>query len=332
MKSHEYEVSGRDLARLAARVAGPVVLFAVLMRLGAVSGLSPSPWPALDLDRTILTHQANASRNPNDSDIVLIGDSSCLMDVSAVKLNQHLGDRHRPLNLGTFMYLGFGGYASMLARYNDVNPGRVRVVVLLVHPEMLRGIEPVSSYLLLLSDLYAGTDPSEPGSVHGQLCGLLGLNIFQNRFLARCPLPLPGQYGRLYGFNLDLYNYMERARGSAVDPHQYVPASGQGDAEYRLSPALESACLAFRAAVPARASLLVGITPVPESFAAPNYPAKAKQILRQYGQWLQADCLTNLPPTLPDALFASTTHLNQQGSETYTEILAQCLEPHLRAK
>jgi hypothetical protein len=321
-----------DLARLAARVAGPVVLFAVLMRLGAVSGLLPTSWPALDLDHTILTHQANASRNPNDSDIVLTGDSSCLMDVSAVKLRQHLGGRHRPLNLGTFMHVGFGGYASLLARYNEVNPGRVRVVVLLVHPEMLRGVEPVSNYLLFLSDLYADNDPSVPSSVHGQLCGLLGLNIFQSRFLARCPLPLPGRYGQFYGFNLDLYNHMERARGSAIDPHQYVSAPGQGDAEYRLSPALEAACLAFRAAVPARANLLVGLTPVPESFPAANYPAKARQILLQCGRWLQADCLTNLPPTLPDALFASTTHLNQRGSETYTEILAESLEPHLRAK
>jgi len=332
MKSHEYEVSGSDLARLAARVAGPVVLFAALMRLGAMTGLWPAPWPALDLDRTILTHQANASRNPNDSEVVLTGDSSCLMDVSAIKLRQQLGGRHRPLNLGTFMYVGFGGYASMLARYNDVNPGRVRVVVILVHPEMLRGIEPVSNYLLLLSDLYAGTDPSAPSSVHGQLCGLLGLNIFENRFLGRCPLPLPGQYGRFYGFNLDLNNYMERTRGSAVDPHQYVPAPGQGNAEYRLSPALESACLSFRAAIPAGAKLLVGLTPVPESFAAANYPGKARQIILQCGQWLQADCLTNLPPTLPDALFASTTHLNQQGSVTYTEILAKCLEPLLGAK
>jgi hypothetical protein len=332
MKSHEYEVSGSDLARLAARVAGPVVLFAALMRLGAMTGLWPSPWPALDLERTIITHQAYASREPNDSDLVLTGDSSCLMDVSAIKLRQQLGGRHRPLNLGTFMYVGFGGYASMLARYNDVNPGRVRVVVLLVHPEMVRGIEPVSNYLLLLSDLYAGTDPNAPGSVHGQLCGLLGLNIFENRFLGRCPLSLPGQYGRFYGFNLDLYNYMERTRGCAVDPHQFVPTPGQGNAEYRLSPALESACLAFRAAVPAGAKLLVGLTPVPESFAAANYPGKARQILRQCGQWLQADCLTNLPPTLPDALFASTTHLNQQGCETYTAILAKCLEPHLRGK
>jgi hypothetical protein len=332
MKSHEYELVRGDLARLAARIAAPVVLFAVLMRLGAMTGLWPCPWPALDLDRTILAHQAYASRELNDSDVILTGDSSCLMDVSAVKLQRQFAGRYRPLNLGTFMYMGFGGYASMLSRYNDVNPGRVRVVVLLVHPEMLRGIAPVSSYLGILSDLYAGTDPEAPNSVHGQLCGVLGLNIFESRFLGRCPLPLPGQYGRFYGFNRDLYNYMGRARGSAVDPHQYVPAPGQGNAEYRLSAGLESACLAFRAAVPAGAKLLVGLTPVPESFAEANHPAKAREILRQFGQWLQADCLTNLPPTLPDALFASTTHLNQKGSEAYTEILAECLEPHLRAK
>ncbi len=192
MKSHEYEVSGSDLARLAARIAAPVLLFAVLMRLGVMTDLWPRPWPALDLDRTILTHQAYASRGSNDSDLVLIGDSSCLMDVSAVKLQQQLGGRHRPLNLATFMYMGFGGYASMLSRYDDVNPGRVRVVVLLLHPEMLRGIAPVSNYLRTLSDLYAGTDPEAPSSVHGQLCGLLGLNVFESSIPGALPLAPAG--------------------------------------------------------------------------------------------------------------------------------------------
>jgi hypothetical protein len=332
MKSHVYEVSGGDLARLAAQITVPVLLFAALMRFGAVAGLWPRPWPALDVDRAILTHQAYASREPKDSDVILIGDSSCLMDVSAGKLQPQLGDGHRPLNLGTFMYMGIGGYASMLSRYDDLNPGRVHLVVLLLHPEMLRGIAPVSSYTRILSDLYAGTDPEAPNSIHGQLCGLLGLSIFESRFLGRCPLPLPGAYGRLYGFNLDLDNYMERMLGSATDPHTYVPAIGQGNAEYRLSPSLESACLAFRAAVPNGAKLLVAMTPIPESFAPANYPIKARRILEQCGQWLQADCLTNLPPTLPDLLFASTTHLNQKGSETYTETLAKCLAPNLRAR
>jgi len=37
--------------------------------------------------------------------------------------------------------------------------------------------------------------------------------------------------------------------------------------------------------------------------------------------------LTNLPATLPDACFASTTHLNQKGVTRYTQILAHRLKP-----
>jgi hypothetical protein len=332
MKSHDYQVRLGDIARMAGSMAVPMLLFAVLIRLGAVTGLWPSPWPALDLDRTILTHQANASGSRNDAELVLIGDSSCLMDVSAVDLCQHLGGARKAINLGTFMYTGFEGYASLLSRYEQTNPNRARVILLLVHPEMLRGVKPVANYLLLLSDLYAGADPGAPASIHGQLCGFFGLQIFQNRFLGRCPVPLPGEYGRFYGFNLDLCRYMDRAWGSAVDPHRYIPGAGQGDADYRLSPSLEPSCLEFRAAVPDGARLLIGLTPVPGSFAAPNHDTRAKDILLAWGRWLQADCLTNLPSTLPDDLFAGTTHLNQQGCRVYTKELARALQPHLRAR
>jgi hypothetical protein len=53
-------------------------------------------------------------------------------------------------------------------------------------------------------------------------------------------------------------------------------------------------------------------------------------ILVKLGQWMRADgLLTELPPVLPDSCFASTTHLNEKGSLLYTEMLANCLQPHL---
>src|SRR5262249_47760898 len=161
------------------------------------------------------------------------------------------------LNLGTFMYLGFQGYAAMLSRYVSANPGGLRTVVVLVHPEMLRHTEPTTRYLRFLSDFYSGTDQPDASSILGQLRGVVGLDIFRDRFLSRCPLPLPKEYGRFYGFNLDLYRFMDEHHGSAVDPHQYLPGPGQGNAEYRLASALESGCSALRAAVPSGAKLVV---------------------------------------------------------------------------
>jgi hypothetical protein len=328
MKSHEYDFGPRDLGGLLASLIVPVIILAVFLRLGALSGVLPRPWPALDLEHTVLTHQAIASQTPGKPDILLMGDSSCLMNISGSHLEELYGGTHKPVNLGTFMYLGLNGYAAMLSQYTSVNPGRVRTVVVLMHPEMLRGVEPIPQYLRFVSTIYSGEDYGDPDSTLGQLRGLFGLDIFQSRLLSRMPLPLPKEYGRFYGFNLDLYSFMNRHCGSAADPHQYQAAPGQGNAEYRLAAAMEPGCKALRTAVPLEAKLVVALSPIPESFAPTNYATRWGQLLRQWGQWMGADqVMTNLPATLPDSCFASTTHLNQQGAARYTRSLAEQLKP-----
>src|SRR5262249_4284500 len=162
------------------------------------------------------------------------------------------------------------------------NPTGPRTVVVLVHPEMLRHTDPTTSYLLFLSNFYSRTDQTDASSILGQLRGLVGLDIFQDRFLSRCPLPLPKEYGRFYGFNLDLYRFMAEHLGNAVDPHQYLPGPGQGNAEYRLASALESGCSALRAAVPSAAKLVVGLTPIPESFAPAGYSLRWQVLLERW--------------------------------------------------
>lgn len=330
MKSHTYELTLADLGRLLGGLLVPMVGFAAIMRLGAGAGILPLPRPNFDVDQTILTHQAEASRSLSGADRLFIGDSSCLMDFSGKYLEEIEGGSHRVINLGSLSYLGLNGYAALLSRYAAANPGSLRTVVVLVHPEMLRGVAPVSDYLRLLSDYYAGADPGDASTFQGQLCGLFGLDIFRNRLLSRVPLPLPKPYGQYYGFNADLDEFMNRHRGSAVDPGQYGRRPGQGNAEYRLSPSWQDGCLALRAAVPPSAKLVIGITPVPASFAPPNYAARRQEMLDQWAQWMRADAqLTDLPPTLPDSFFASTTHLNEAGALYYTTILAKCLEPYV---
>jgi hypothetical protein len=326
MKSHQYTISVRDVGYALGSILIPAICLAVVLRIGAVSGLWPKPWPALDLEHTVLTHQATASQTSNPADLLFIGDSSCLMDISGAELATLYKGTSPPINLGSFMYVGFEGYATMLARYAKTNPGRLRKVVLLIHPEMLRGTEPVPEYLRFISTLYTGDDYGDKGSVLGQVRGFLGLDIFQNRMLSRLPQPLPKEYGRFYGFNLDLYNFMQANHGCAVDPHQYHPGPAQGNAEYRLASSLDARCRAFRAAVPSGAQLVLGLTPIPESFAPTSYGARWQQMLSQWGQLIGADgVLTNLPAALPDDCFASTTHLNQRGAVQYSRQLVAAL-------
>ena len=53
-------------------------------------------------------------------------------------------------------------------------------------------------------------------------------------------------------------------------------------------------------------------------------------MLARWSEWMRADVsLTNLPPTLSDLLFASTTHLNETGAGKFTLILSGALNPHL---
>ena len=62
MKSHEYEFRLKDVLRLAGLPLLGLCAFALFCRVGVMSGFFPPPHPTLDADRTILAHQAEASR------------------------------------------------------------------------------------------------------------------------------------------------------------------------------------------------------------------------------------------------------------------------------
>lgn len=327
MTSHTFDLTAKDLARLLAWPLATVALFAVAMHVATRAGWLPSPRPTVDLDRTILTHQVAASRASQDAAIVLLGDSSCLMDVDAAALSARLGQP--VLNLGTLSYLDLGAFALLLREYVRANPDRLRAVVLLQHPEALRRPAPQAYHTNLLRHLIAGRDFGPRQTFHGELMQWLGLEIFQDRLLARMlPTPLPGAFGRTYGFSADLDRHLTTHRGSMHDPDAQPI---RGSAEYRLAPTLERACREFRAAVPPGVKLFVGLTPVPADFAGSAYPATHDALLSVWAGWLRADAvLTNLPPTLPDARFVKTTHLSESGVREFAEAVARALAAQLR--
>lgn len=327
MKSHTCEFELKDLLRLAGGPLVPVALFALLMHGGARLHLLPKPRPTLDTDRTILIHQTESSRAPSDAQVLLIGDSSCLMDVSANELSTRLG---RPvLNLGTVSYLDPAAYALLLRQFAAANPGRLRAVILLMHPEALRRAGSESYQLNVLTNFLAARDHFRTETIEGRISCLLGVDTFAGRVLSRVrPTPLGGAYGRRFGFSDDLERFMTTNNGSAVELES-VPLTGS--AEYRLSPALEKAAKAFKAAMPPEARLLVGLTPVPEGFAGAGFPPQQCELLTQWGDWLGADALLDdLPATLPDGQFARTTHLKPSAVSAYTEALARAMQVRSR--
>ncbi len=325
MKSHTCEFEPKDLLRRLAMPLLPMAVFAALMHAGALVRLLPAPRPTLDIDRTLLVHQAEASRARHDADVLLLGDSSCLMDVDAKQLGDQLG---RPaLNLGTLSYLDLNAAAALLRRSVVANPDRLRAVVLLLHPEALRRTSPEAYHVAVLKNFLDGEDFMPGTTGRDRLSTFLGLEIFRARLLARVlPTPLPGAYGRRYGFSAELERHLTEHHGSAIDPD---PQPFKGSAEYRLAPQLEAASRAFRAAVPAGVKLFVGITPAPEGFVRANHRQLHSQMLRDLSGWLQAEPL-ELPAELPDHFFVKTTHLSEAGACAYTELLARQLEARLR--
>lgn len=327
MKSHTVAFTPKGLLNLVAPPLMPVVLFALLMQAGARLGLLPAPRPALDADRTILVHQAESSRARSGAEVVLLGDSSCLMNVNARQLGDSLG--RRALNLGTISYLDLGAHARLLREFTQANPGQPRVIVLLMNPEALRraGSEPYP--LAVLTHFLAGEDHHRQGTVAGRFNALAGVDAFQGRLLSRVlPTPFTNSFGRFYGFTTGLERFMSARDGGAIDPGTN---SATGNAEYRLSSTLETLSREFRAAVPPGTKLLAGITPVPAKFAGTNYPVLRDQMLRDWSAWLQADAvLRELPATLPDEQMTGATHLKPAAIPAYTEALAAAVRLHVK--
>ena len=329
MKSHAVEFTPKELLQLVGAPLVPVALFALVMQAGAGLGVLPSPRPTLDVDRTILIHQAESSRVRSGADVVLLGDSSCLMNVNARQLGSALG--LRALNLGTFSFLDLGAHARLLREFTQANPGHPRIVVLLMNPEALRRIGSEPYPLAVMERFLAGTDYHQTDTLGGSFNALSGVDGFQGRLLSRAlptPLPFTNSFGRFYGFTSGLERFMSAHDGSAVDPGTN---SAKGNAEYRLSATLENLSRDFRAAVPPGTKLLVGITPVPTKFAGPNYPALRDQLLREWSVWLKADAaLFELPATLPDEQLTGATHLKPAAVPAYTEALAAAVRAHVQ--
>lgn len=328
MKSHSIDFKPSALLPLLGLTLLPVMLFAIVLRAGTGFGFLPAPRPALDTERTVIVHQVEAARAPQAAEIILIGDSSCLMNLSARQLSAAL--HADVLNLATFSYLDLNAHAKILREFTRANPSRPRAVVLLLHPETLRRSNSDAYYAEVLSAFIGGHEPAPGENLDDQARHWLGTEVFRERFLSRTlPMPLRGAFARRYGFTTDLDATLTRERGCLIDPDEPQPLSGHP--EYRLAPTLEKMSRAFRAALPKETRLFVGITPIPEKLGDQNHLRWCNTSLVQWSQWLApAVALTNLPATLPDDHFTRSTHLRQSAIPAYTDALAAALEPLLK--
>jgi hypothetical protein len=279
----------------------------------------------MDLDRAVLVHQARRSQLQGAADIVLAGDSSCLTGVSAPLLGELLNKK--ALNLGTLSYVDLQSQGGLLRQYTAANPRSPQTVVLLMHPEALRLQEAPAYYSAVLASCLGGRDCVYGSGIEAWLDRCLGLETFRGRFLGRwLPRPLTGAYAVRYGFTTDVRRCLDEHAGSLEDPNRYDASKAGGSPEYRLAARYELHSRLFREALPRQVRLAVGITPSPASFVSRQHSETCRAMLEQWGRWLDADLLlTALPTVLPDRFFASVTHLNAEGADHFTRLLAQQL-------
>ena len=226
------------------------------------------------------------------------------------------------LKVGTLSFLDLNDYAQLLRQFAAANPGQVKTVVLLMHPEALRRAPGGTYHPKFFRAFLEGEDYIEPITLRDRVSSALGLEKFRARLFARAvPAALPGNYGRRFGFSRDLERFLTENRGSTIELDR---KNFEGSPEYRLGKQLENASRAFRAAMPAGAKLAVAITPAPAGYVQRNYTETYGSMLNQWAKWLQADIvLSNLPPVMADENFARTTHLTEKGAAIYTQLLAK---------
>ncbi|MBL9128882.1 MAG: hypothetical protein JNL97_14615 [Verrucomicrobiales bacterium] len=315
--SHHCEFPLRDLARRLVVPALGVGLAALLLRFAAVFDLLPAPTPR-DLDRTILAAKVELAASDRPAEVVLLGDSSCMMNVNATGLGR-LVDRP-VLNLGTFSHLGPANHAELFRRFLRDRRTPPRDVLLLLHPGSLRrssGEPEAERFLKARLEGRLADGATAPRSLVEACLG----GVFVRERLVQPLLPqlLSGDFATAYGTTWRVRRRLETGAGSLVDPTRFDASALGGRYEFGVGAGVEPAFREFRSAIPPNVRLWVGLMPTPESLALPDHATRVRELRQALVGWLAPSRpLESVPAAWPDSRFATATHLNAGGVQELT--------------
>ncbi|MDA0750049.1 MAG: hypothetical protein O2964_04985 [Verrucomicrobia bacterium] len=323
MNSHYYEFDTQWIIKLLGTLIAFMVGGALVLRFAAP--ILPSSRNTWDMDRTIMAHQADASGRANDADILLIGDSSCLMNIDASIASEHLGKK--VLNLGAVSFLDVEMFGNLVKRYLESCSKSPDTIVLVTHPDFLRRSSASRSHVAWMEHYLAGRDDLSRRRNWKSIDQWLGAHILQGRILKYLPRPLSVEFGQQFGFTHDLETYMHQHGGSALDPRTLDAEKLTGSREYRISSPNKKAASLFALTIPDNSRLFIALTPLPESFVNAQFSDNLEAIRKEWATTLSADReLAALPFSMPDELFASKTHLAPAAVEDYTIRFAESLK------
>lgn len=309
-----------------ARVAGLLILSSLCLHGLKRADLLPPFKPSRSVDSIVLAFQSKAAQSPSRENLILTGDSSCLMGASTLLLERESSGALQAVNLGTLSYLPLDHFAK-LAALRMANRTPAPWVILLINPEMAtRTADETASASSELNTALAPISSCNREERNWTFTCPLGLQIFRDHFLNHLvPSLLPGSYGRHYGFNWDLTEFMKAEKGGLIDPNRLFVRPGE-TREWKTSEYFKAQAQRFRQSLPPGTQLAFGLTPVPREFAGPTFEADHAEMLQQISSALQADRSLELPSTLPAASFATSTHLNAHGRTQFSRHLLQTLQ------
>lgn len=287
----------------------------------------PFPWSTQLASDTydILYEQVTRAKSLPDVDVLILGDSTALMDVDAARLSDLLNCRVE--SLATVGYVGPAGYGALLDTYID--RGRsTRELLVLVSPVTLALPEQWDWARIIRED--GGLPPLVPqppviGAMEKVRTELLYKVVYY-------PYNL-GPYGAFYGGYQQFRKYIQTHHGSAVDP---TPPQGRDPYNAGYPPYLFERSSWWRDNLPGLANAIgrfdvsrtfLTFTPITGNYeSTATLESRAEALDEVAGVLgLARTNLLALPSSLPTPLFASGFHLNERGRALYTELVGNIL-------
>jgi hypothetical protein len=328
MRSHEYKFALTDLFRVVIPTLVVCCGLIGILKLGANLRLLPPAAAALDPNSTVLAHQARAACSKHSAQVLLIGDSTCLVGVDAAALSRELPANTVVLNLALLSWFDLRDYGELAAQFVKNHPGQVRAIVLLVTPEKL-GMSRNEGQEQFWQEIRQKAQRQGSGHENIEASDRFGLRALRENllgYLLATPLHGSSAGAAYFGFSSEVDAYMSVHQGTSLDLGELVRPKVTSKRAWQFAPDLQRQSEALRAQVPPGVKFIAGFTPIARAYSQATDRQRALEALHQWNRWLGADVLlTNLPITLPDVLFSSKAHLNESGQQRFTKVLAERL-------
>lgn len=270
-----------------------------------------------NLGLLLVNEQIKRAKNLSYANIVIVGDSSGLMNIDALKLEKHLNVRVE--NLSTMQITGPHSYGLLLKQVASRAAGKLRLVLLVLHPDSVDLNEKVLS----------------EANYENYITEMKGPIVLANNYYSKVRQDLlshvvdlqimPGAYGNFYGSADNVLTFMNKNRGSLIDPN-FMTVPTQQKIGGKIS-----AAFAWR--WQKLGKILQGLeyplafimSPVEQNRYNQRIIKKLKQNLIENLRVSQLYTL-NLPEAFTTSHFATATHLNRIQRSAYSDSLAKALK------